>query len=77
MDSGFKSFEQRVNDVRELIRQEQRERHEKHSELLDIMATIWIGGLTLEGLGFIWLLCGVIATSIPGEIAGAIASGAK
>jgi hypothetical protein len=77
MDSGFTSFEQRVNDVGESIKQEQRERQKKHSELLDIMATIWIGGLALEGIGFIWLLCGVIATSIPGEIAEALSSVTK
>ena len=55
--------------ITEGLEQERQDRQTADEETKRIIKNVAIGGLHLEIVGLLWLILGVVVTSIPGEIA--------
>ena len=58
-----------LGSVRESIDHESKARQTQNQQTLDTIKDVAVGGLDLEFVGLVWLLLGVLGTSIPDEIA--------
>lgn len=62
-------FQQGIQTVKVQIEREAQERRTENQQVTQKIEEVAVGGLHLETVGLLWLVLGVIATSIPGEIA--------
>ncbi len=69
VDTKVQGLRQEVATVKESIQRESQERQAGDQELRRTIEEVAIGGLHLETVGLVWLILGVVGTSIPDEIA--------
>jgi hypothetical protein len=60
---------QEFKSIREELQSAKKELSKNHNELRSIFEEVSVGGIHLEMMGLIWIVLGVIFTSIPNEIA--------
>ncbi|WP_420457193.1 hypothetical protein [Rubrivirga sp.] len=71
--SDFSDTSRRLNQsisaVRDQLSKERRERQEQTDKLRIQLEELTVGGLKLETIGLVWLLIGIVCSSIPAELA--------
>ncbi len=58
-----------INETKECMEKENRARHEADNEINQTIQELAVGGLNLEFVGVIWLVVGIVTTSIPDGLA--------
>lgn len=71
----FQDLDGSVMRVEGLVLEEGNDRHKGDVELFKKIEEVTVGGIRLEMIGFVWLLLGMLATSIPKVIANWVPNG--
>ncbi len=72
MDAKVQDLRKRMASIKEQAERESREREVEDQKMAAKIEEVAVGGLHLETIGLLWLVFGVIGTSIPEEIAALI-----
>jgi hypothetical protein len=67
-----KHLEQEITNMIETVNSERRTRESAIGKIRTRLETFGAGSLHLEMVGLVWLICGMVASSISSEIAGAL-----
>jgi hypothetical protein len=67
-DKGICDLQGNLSRVELLVQEEGNKRQSGDSEISSRLKSVAVGGIHLEMVGLVWLLLGVLGTSIPKEL---------